>query len=147
VLLSPFLEEYGRCRRLFHVTNHPYRQALVYVANGILQHLGYTPAVSFSGRECIPFPHVPLPAAVQRYLRRNSGGKDVWEISDPHKYHLPTVLLSRAEYLLRVVEHLRSFPREELMGRLREPHVFPFLQRLARAAPTIPRIEVWHRPA
>jgi hypothetical protein len=45
------------------------------------------------------------------------------------------------------VAHLRSFPREELMARLREPHVLPFLQRLANAAPGIPGIDLWRKAA
>ncbi len=147
VLLSPFLEEYGRTTRLFHVINHPYRQALVYIANGVLGRLGYGQTVPYLGADCIRLPHVPLSASVQRFLRKNHRGDDSWEIADAHKFHLPKGVLTRAEYVLRVVDHLRTFPRESLMACLQAPHVLPFLQRLAIAAPAIPRIEMWRKAA
>jgi hypothetical protein len=120
---------------------------LAYIANGVLQQLGYKGAVPFLGADCIPIPHVPLPASVHRYMYRNAGRKADWEIANPRVFHLPTMVLSRADYLLRVVAHLRAFSREQMMARLRDHHVLPFLQRLAIAAPALPRIEIWRKAA
>jgi Polysaccharide biosynthesis enzyme WcbI len=145
VLLSPFLEEHCRRARLFHVINHPYRQTLTHIANGILKHLGYSLAIPLYGIDLIPLPHVPLPASVQRFMRKHANGKETWDIAETHKFHINQERLTRAEYIFRQVDHLRSFPREELMKQLREPHVLPFLQRLAGAAPGIPGIDIWRK--
>jgi hypothetical protein len=147
ILISPFLERYGEFAPLFHVINHPGRPALAYVANAILTRLGYAATVPFTGRECLPFPHVPLPSCVRRFLHARGGGSSEWEIADGEKYHLPTATLTPAEYCARVVSQLRSYPREELLAHLQDGHVKPFLERLADAVPWIPGISMWRAAA
>ena len=135
VRISPFLERYGDVRPLFHVINHPCRPALAYMANAILSFLGYAAAIPSTGRECLPFPHVPLTKCVSRFLRARGGDQSEWDIEDGERYHLPAATLTPAEYCARVVEHLRAKPREELIAGLQEPHVKPFLRRLAQTVP------------
>jgi hypothetical protein len=143
VRISPFLDRYGDSRPLFHVINHPCRPALAYTANAVLTHLGYAAAIPFTGRECLPFPHVPLPKCVSRFLRARGGDQSEWETADGERYHLPTATLTPAAYCARVVDHLRTKPPEELLARLQQPHVRPFLHRLAHAVPGIPGIGIW----
>ena len=144
ISFSPFLERHGEVAPLFHVINHPCRPALAYVANQTLAHLGYSAAVPFVGPEYLPYPHVPLNTCVRDFIRARAAGPSEWEIADGEKYHLPTkTLLTPAEYCARVVNHLRSYPREELLARLQDAHVRPFLQRLAHNVPGIPGIDMW----
>jgi Polysaccharide biosynthesis enzyme WcbI len=143
VRISPFLDRYGDSRPLFPVITHPCRPALAYMANAILTHLGYAAAVPFSGRECLPYPHVPLPKCVSRFLRTRGGNRSEWDIADGERYHLPTATLTPVEYCARVVDYLRSKPPEQLLAELQKPHVRPFLQRLAHRVPGIPGIERW----
>jgi len=143
--LSPFLDQFGTTTPLFHVTNHPYRQAIAYITNAILAYLGLSGKVPMTGDECLRFPHVPLAGSVRRFLRKNGGGDPAWEVPEPDKYLLPDGhRYPCVEYCDLVVTHLRSYQRKELLDALRQPHVRPFLQRLADTVPTIPGIEL-HR--
>lgn len=142
VHLSPFLARYGELTPLFHIINHPGRPVLAYITNSILSRLGFAATVPFTGPECIPIPHVPLHASVRRFLEAR-GGKPEWPYEDDERFHLPTDKFTPGEYCGRVIAHLRSFPREELMKALGEPHVRPFMRRLAAAIPTIPEIDMW----
>jgi hypothetical protein len=113
------------------------------MTNAILAHLGYAATVPLTGTEYLPFPHIPLSKPVNRFLARRADQAPEWAIPYNGKYILPTATFTPLEYCARVVAHLRSYPREELLACLKQPHVLPFLQRLAEFIPGIPGIEVW----
>jgi len=143
VPISPFLQEFGRKAQLFHIINHPYRAPLAYMANAILRHLGYAANISAAGPEYLPFPHVPSPPSVVRFFSRQNACPEGWWIEDGHRFHLPNLRYTRAEYQIRAVAHLRRYPREELMECLNGHHVKGFLSRLAASSPALPGIDLW----
>jgi hypothetical protein len=140
--LSPHLMKYGNSVQIFHAINHPYRSVFAYVANEILKSLGYKASIDARGRECLPFPHVPLPPAVTRYLRQRKLTVE-WSIESEENYHFPKELLSRIQYYERAITHLRKYPRDHLLGCLRAPLVRPFLERLAAFNSRLPGIGMW----
>jgi hypothetical protein len=143
VSLCPFLEEYGHTGPLFHVINHPCRPALAYMTKKILDYLGYCGDVPSEGEEPLPFPHVPLsPSAVRSLAQRNSYPSR-WAVYDTERYHFPKMVIHRLEYHRRAARLLRKLNRDTMFRFLGEPHVRPFLSRLAHANPALPGILRW----
>lgn len=143
VPLSPFLEEFAYQTQLFHVINHPCRPALAFIANKILESLGFPRRVSLVGMEYIPFPHIPFLPAVRKLISWRGDGLEGWSLSDAELYHLPNRKLSPPDYYMFACEHLNSFAHAVLEECLSEPHVRTFLSRVARSMAWVPDIQRW----
>jgi hypothetical protein len=143
VKISPFLEEHSRTRMLFHINNHPMRETAVFIANAILERMGFPRRVLVEGHDYQPNPHVaPLPA-ITRFLASRSG-----IMPDPGLYD--TVLLHGipgtpiSVYYSQMIERLALVPAAELFASIagRWPTI-QVLRRLAAHNSAIPDIERW----
>ena len=132
IKFSPFLLEFALAGQVFHVTNHPCRPALAYVANRILRQLGYKGDVPSVGKELIPFPHVPVPPPVRSYLNAQGHLNGEWRLENEDLYHLPSGNLTRQEYIVLAYEHLCRYDQAQLEASLNERPIRNFLERFAR---------------
>jgi hypothetical protein len=68
VPISPFLDQNCRTRALFHIQNHPFRETTAFVANSVLERLGYPQRVKVDGHDYQKDTHIPTLPSIMRYF-------------------------------------------------------------------------------
>lgn len=143
VVISPFFEENCRARVMFHIQNHPLREAMVFIANQILDNVGRRARIPIEGRDYQPDVHVPPLPAVARYLRNRGGCLSEAEAAE--RVLLPGYpVMTQEEYYGRMTEALAQYTPGEIYGVMEKcwPTV-QILRRLAEQDSAIPGIERW----
>jgi hypothetical protein len=143
VKIGPFLEDLGRARLLFHLSNHPMRETAVFVANGILARMGFARRIPVEGHDYQAQIHIPPLPAITRFLARHNGTAPDPEVYDTVRLHgIPAMTVN--DYYTGMVGRLALMPKDELFETIsgRWPTV-QFLRRLAAHKCSIPGIDRW----
>ena len=143
IKISPYLEEHARVRMLFHICNHPTRETAVFVANAVLDRMGFCRRVPVEGYDYQAYPHMPPLPSITRFLASNSGLTLDPEIYEMVRLHtVPGVALNL--YYGQMIEKLSAIPPEELYRLIecRWPSI-ELMRRLAENNSVIPGLERW----
>jgi Polysaccharide biosynthesis enzyme WcbI len=141
--ISDFLEQTSRSRMLFHIYNHPYREIMAVILNGVFERLGLSARVPLDGHDYQPWPHVPVLPTIARFMR-NHGGDATPPVNDERVAMHRLKPIAPARYYRYLSGTLSGVPSDELFAAIakRWPTV-QVLRRLARAGSPIPGIGRW----
>jgi hypothetical protein len=143
ILISPYLNEHCRTRTMFHIQNHPLRETSAYIANGILERLGYPGRVSVEGQDYQKDTHIPPLPSVARFLRKHrngdgSRGPDEIVLMPTHPP------MTQADYYTMLVQQLAAAPANDVIEAVaRRWPTIQVLRRLAAQGSDIPGISRW----
>lgn len=142
VFISPFFDENCRTKTVFHIQNHPFREAMVFIANRLLAHLGRAARAPVEGRDYQPDVHIPPLPSVARFLDNRRGGRRVESLDMVLLPGHPA--MTQAEYYGHMMDVLARYTPDEIFQVIekRWPTV-QVLRRLAAQGSTIPGIARW----
>jgi hypothetical protein len=143
IKISPFLNENARVRMIFHLSNHPLRETTVWVANAVIERLGFPKRVSVAGYDYQGDPHIPPLPTITRYLAARSGTTPDPSLYDTVRLHSVAAMPLEA-YYRQMIERWAAVPADELFAMIagRWPTI-QVLRRLAENNSTIPGIGRW----